>query len=366
VPDANRFNNRWPRGYSFTLGPRLPSPEKYQMFALPIPWYDGVNGFRLGPFLHGGYMMDGGPMTGRHQWTFFPYYGFRSREVSFALAYQTPAGSLPMPPRAYFSAGKSSDTRAASIGLMRSWGRSLFSPTESFDLHLDYNRIVDTSRFLDWRDAQPGSNAILTLSRGSVLSAYRAGLASKATVSGGFLLSSDSTANNFSRLSLEERAYLRVWRRQMVNLRGFFGSISGTAPYQEQFFLSGAYKTSGINSVIVSGRDWFSAQEHYHVEGSADVPGYLGRHLRGRLAASANLSVPLYDRPVALFADAALLADEYGQFSIKQAFCDAGVSLQMNGVKLLFPLWINRPLEGENRFDFRWKVGRGGSYGLGW
>ncbi len=365
IPDFNRFNNCWPRRYSLTLGPRLPSPGKYQMFALPIPWYDGVNGFRLGPFLHGGYMMDGGPMTGRHQWTFFPYYGFKSREVSFSLAYQTPVGALAMPPRAYFSAGKGSDTRAVSLGLMRSWGRALFAPTESFDLHLDYNRIVDTSRFLDWRDAEPGSNVILTLSRGSALSAYRAGIASSASASGGFLLDSDSTANSFSRFSLEERAYLRVWRRQLVDLRAFFGSIAGQAPAQEQYFLSGAYKTSGINAVIVSGRDWFSAQEHYHVEGSADVPGYLGRHLRGRLAASANLSVPLYSYPVALFADAALLGDEYDQLSIKQTYCDAGVSLQLKGVKFLFPLWINRPLEGEKRIDFRWKVGLGGAISLG-
>lgn len=365
VPDVNRYNNHWPRRISFTLGPRLPSPEKYQIFALPIPWYDGVNGFRLGPFLHGGYMLDGGPMAGRHQWTFFPYYGFKSRQLSFSAGYQTPVSALPMPPRLYLSAGKASDVHSASIGLMRSWGRALFSPTESFDLHLDYSRIVDTSRFLDWRDAEPGSSVTLTLSRGSVLSAFRAGLASTATASGGFLINSESTANNFSRLSLEERAYLRIWRRQMVNLRGFFGAISGYAPAQEQFFLSGAYKTSGLNAVIVSGRDWFSAQEHYHVEGSADVPGYLGRHLRARLAAAANISLPLYRYPVSLFADAALLADDYRQLAVRGAYCDAGLSIQAGPWKFLFPLWINRPLEGENRFGFRWKMGLGGSFSLG-
>lgn len=365
VPDVNRFNNHWPRKLSFTLGPRLPSPEKYQLFALPIPWYDAVNGFRLGPFLHGGYLVDGGPMVGRHQWILFPYYGFKSRQLSFSASYQTPVSGLAMPPRLYLAAGKASDVHSASAGLMRSWGRALFSPTESYDLHLDYNRIVDTSRFLDWRDAQPGSNVILTLSRGSSLSAYRAGIASMAAASGGFLLGSDSTVNSFSRLWLEERAYLRVWRRQTVNLRGFFGSITGAAPAQEQFFLSGAYKTSGINAVIVSGRDWFSAQEHYHVEGSADVPGYLGRHLRARLAASANLSIPIYRYPIALFADGALLGDDYSQLSVSQAYCDAGLSLQAGPMRFLFPLWINRPLEGEGRFGFRWKMGLGGAFSLG-
>ncbi len=365
VPDANRFNNCWPRKITFTLGPRLPSSEKYQIFALPIPWYDGVNGFRLGPFLHGGYMLDGGPMLGRHQWTLFPYYGFKSRQLSFSASYQTPISALPMPPRLYLSAGRASDVHSASIGLMRSWGPALFSPSESFDLQLDYNRIVDTSRFLDWRDAEPGSNVVLILSRGTILSAYRAGIASRASASGGFLLNSDSTANSFARFTLEERTYLRIWRRQTINLRGFFGAISGAAPAQEQFFLSGAYRTSGINSVIVSGRNWFSTQEHYHVEGSADVPGYLGRHLRGRLTASANLSVPLYKYPIAFFADGALLGDEYRQLSIRQAYCDAGVSLNLGPARFLFPLWINRPLEGEKRFDFRWKVGLGGSLRMG-
>lgn len=365
VPDVDRFNNCWPRRYAFTLGPRLPSPERYQVFALPIPWYDEVNGFRLGPFLHGGYMIDGGPMVGRHQWTFFPYYGFKSRQLSFSASYQTPVSALPMPPRIYLSAGKASDVHSASVGLTRSWGRALMAPTESFDLHLDYNRIVDTSRFWDWRDAAPGSNIILTLTRGSSLSAYRAGLSGSASASGGFVLDSDSTDNSFSRFTLEARSYLRVWRKQLVNLRGFFGSIAGSAPAQEQLFLSGAYKATGLNAVIVSGQGWFSAQEHYHVEGSADVPGYLGRHLRARLAASANLSLPLYKYPVALFADGALLADDYQRLSIKQAFCDAGVSLQAGPVKFQFPLWINRPLDGEKRFDFRWRVGLGGGVKLG-
>lgn len=365
VPDINRFNNRWPRKFSFTLGPRLPSTEAYQMFALPIPWYDEVNGFRLGPFLHGGYMLDGGPMVGRHQWTLFPYYGFKSREISYSFSYQTPISGLSMPPRLYLSVGKASDVRSASVGLMRSWGRALMSPTEGFDIHLDYNRIADTSRFWDWRDAEPGSSVMLTISRSSSLSDYRAGLSGRVSATGGFLPKTESTNNNFSRFTLEPKAYLRVWRRQLVNLRGFFGTISGAAPAQEQFFLSGAYKTTGINAIIVSGRDWFSAQEHYHVEGSADVPGYLGRHYRARLAASANLSVPLYKYPLALFADAALLAGDYRQLAVKEAYCDAGVSLQLGAARVLFPLWINRPLEGEGRFDFRWKMGLGGAFSLG-
>jgi len=361
LPDVNRYNNHWPRQISFTFGPRLPSPEKYQIFVLPIPWYDEVNGFRLGPFFLGGYMMDGGPMVGRHQWSFFPYYGFKSREISYNVSYQTPVSALPMPPRLYFSAGKASDVHCASAGLRRSWGRTLFAPNESFDLRLDYNRIVDTSRFLDWRDAEPGSNVILTLSRGFSTSGYRAGLSNTISASAGYLIGSDQTENNFSRFSLETKDYFRIGRRQTVNLRGFFGAIAGAAPAQEQFFLSGAYQTSGLNAIIVSGRGWFSAQEHYHVEGSADVPGYLGQHLRGRITTSLNLSIPWQGLPLAFFADGALLSDTYRQLAIKNAYGDAGISLQAGPVKFLFPLWINQPLPGEKRFRFRWKVSLEGS-----
>lgn len=363
VPDVDRFNNRWPRGYSLTLGPRLPSPEKYQVFGLPIPFYDGINGFRLGPFMHGGYMVDGGPMVGRHQWTVFPYYGFRSREISYSLTYQTPVTSLPMPPRLYLAAARGSDVQDVSLGLMRSWGRALFAPTESFDLCLRRERVADTSRFWDHRDIEPGTVVSLNLARGSVLSGFRAGLASAASASAGFVTSGGGA--NYARFSLDERAYLRLCRYQKVKLRGFFGSIAGAAPAQEQFFLSGAFKTAGFNSVIVSGKGWFSAQENYHVAGSADVPGYLGRHLRGRLAASANLSLPLYKYPIALFADAALLADQYRQLAVKGAYCDAGVSLQAGPVLFLFPVWINQPLEGERRLAFRWKAGLGGSFRVG-
>ena len=361
VPDIDRFNNHWPRKIAFTLLPRMPSFDKYQAFAVPLPWYDAINGFRLGPFIHGGYLLDGGPMVGRHQWTAVPYYGFKSREVSFSFDYQTPVSSLPMPPRAYLTLGKGYDLRWAGLGVRRSWGRALMAPTESFDARLDWNRVVRYDRFWDPRDIQPGSYVTATVFRGSLLSGYRFGARTGLTASAGFLPNSDSTANNFFRAELEERLYLRPHRYVQVNLRGLFGYIQGPAPVQERYFLSGSFKAAGLDNVVVSGTGWFSAQENYHIDGGANVPGYLGRHISGRKVAALNLSLPLplSKVPVSLFADAGLVVDDFQHFAIKNTCCDAGLSVSLGMVRALFPVWINRPLEGEKRFDFRWKVGLG-------
>lgn len=362
LPDVNRYNNHWPRQISLTLGPRLPSPERYQVFILPLPWYDAVNGLRLGPFCHGGYLVDGGPMVGRHQWTFYPYYGFKSRQLSYSFNYQTPLSQLPMPPRLYLSLSQGSDVLSASLGLMRSWGRALFAPSEGYDLSLKYDRVADTSRFWDHRDLTPGRVATLNLARSFSLSGFRAGASATVNIAAGYLPGTAATVNNFSRISWESKYYFRIYRHQLLHLRTFWGHIAGVAPAQEQFFLSGAFKTSGLNAIIVPGKGYFSAQEHYHVEGSADVPGYLGRHLRGHSVAAVNLSLPWGRKPLALFADAAWLGPSgLGDLSGKDVSGDAGISLQAGPIRFLFPLWINRPLEGEKRWGFRWKIGLAGS-----
>lgn len=365
LPETERFDNHWPRRWSFTLLPRLPSFDKYQMWAVPLPWYDGVNGFRLGAILHGGYLIDGGPMVGRHQWTVVPYWGFKSRQPSVSADYQTPVGPLPMPPRVYASAGKAFDLGWARLGLRRAWGSALTAPDQRFDLRLSYDRVIDTARFWDWRDIEPGECWTASAERGFVHSEWRLGSDLRLAAAAGLSNTPGAGMRNFMRTEAEERAYLRFGRYVRVDLRAIFGQLAGDPPAQEQYFLSGGFRTTGFDDMIVSYRGWWSAQERYHVDGGANLPGYAGRHIRGTKVVAATVSLPVHRTPVSLFAGAGQVLDDWTEFSPNTVMANAGLDLRLGGVRLLLPLWINRPEAGKRRFDWRWKIGIGGTFKIG-
>jgi hypothetical protein len=370
--ETNRWNNCWPRRYRVTLGPRLPSFESYNMFWLPVPWYDNVNGFRLGAMLHGAYLADGDPMVGRHQWTFSPFYGFRSRELSFSFDYQTPVDlrsgaswveryMFRRLPRAYLTAGSAFGINYAGVGLKRTWGpRLMLDPTESFDLKLDYTRYKDY-RFWDPRDVDTAAVVSLIAQRGYGLTRHwgRSSFLSRITV--GYIQRPESDINNYLKFELEEKLNVRINKHINPRFRLAAGYIQGPAPAQEQFFLAGSFKTTGLDNMLASGKDWFSTQEHYHVDGGANLPGYYGTHIRGKNLWAVNMTLPIMKSPASFFAGAGQIANDWLEFTAGSIRADAGLSLALGPIRLMFPLWINQPEPGKKQFDWRWTIGFGGS-----
>ncbi len=359
--ETNRWNNCRPRKYKITLGPRLPSFESYNMFWLPVPWYDNVNGFRLGTMLHGAHMADGDPMVGRHQWTFSPFYGFKTKELSFSADYQTPLGSRPRPPRGYLTAGSAFDINYAGVGLKRKWGsRLMLDPTENFDIRLDYTRYKDY-RFWDPRDVDTAAVVSLMAQRGYDLTQHwgRSSFLSRITL--GYLQRPEADINNYLKFELEEKLTFRINKYINPRFRLVTGYIQGPAPAQEQFFLAGSFKTTGLDNMLASGRDWFSTQERYHVDGGANLPGYYGTHIRGKNLWAVNMTLPIMKSPASFFAGAGQVANDWLEFTARSIRADAGLSLGLGPMRLMFPLWINRPEQGQKQFDWRWTIGFGGS-----
>jgi hypothetical protein len=375
--ETDRWNNCWPRRYRVTLGPRLPSFEHYSLFFLPYPWYDDINGFRLGTMLHGAYMADGDPMVGRHQWTLSPFYGFRSGELSFSFDYQTPVdlryrasfverSLFRRLPRVYVTAGSAFGINYAGVGLKRTWGpRLMLDPTENFDVRLDYTRYKDY-RFWDPRDVDTAAVVSLTAQRGYDLTRHWGRSSFLSRVTAGYLQRPESDINNYLKLELEERLNFRVNKHFNPRFRLAAGYIQGPAPAQEQFFLAGSFKTSGLDNLLASGRGSFSTQERYHVDGGANLPGYYGTHIRGKNLWAVNLTLPVVKSPLSLFAGAGQVADDWLDFTARNIRADAGFSLALGPMRLMFPLWINQPEQGKRRLDWRWTIGFGGSgEGLG-
>ena len=333
------------------------------MFWLPIPWYDNVNGFRLGTMLHGAYLADGDPMVGHHQWTFSPFYGFKSKEISFSSDYQTPLGSRPRPPRGYLTAGSAFDINYAGIGLKRTWGpRLMLDPTENFDVKLDYTHYKDY-RFWDQRDVDTVSVISLTAQRGYNLTKHwgRSMFRSVATL--GYIQRPETDINNYIKFELEEKLTFRINKYINPRIRLATGYIQGPAPAQEQFFLAGSFKTTGLDNMLASGKGWFSTQEHYHVDGGANLPGYYGTHIRGKNLWAINLTLPIMQSPASFFAGAGQITNDLLDFTAGGIRANAGFSLSLGPMRLMFPLWINKPEPGKKQFDWRWTIGFGGSGG---
>lgn len=369
--ETDRWNNCWPRRYRVTLGPRLPSFEHYSLFFLPYPWYDEVNGFRLGTIIHGGYMADGDPMVGRHQWSFSPFYGFRSRELSYSLEYQTPVdlrsrasfverNQFRRLPRLYLSAGSAFGIDYAGIGLKRNWGpRLMLDPTESFDLKLDYTRYKDY-RFWDQRDVDTGAVLSLSARRGYNITKHWGRSLFSAGVTAGYLQRPEAEVKNYLKMELEEKILLGINRQARPRIRLAMGYIQGPAPAQEQFFLAGGFRTEGVDRMLASGKGSFSAQERYHVDGGANLPGYQGTHFRGKTMWAANLSLPITPTPLSVFTGIGQVADGWKEIGLNNIRADAGLALDLGPLRMMFPLWINKPGPGEKNFDWRWTVGFAG------
>ena len=107
-----------------------------------------------------------------------------------------------------------------------------------------------------------------------------------------------------------------------------------------------------------------AAQERYHVDGGANLPGFLGRHARGNTVAAVNLDLPVYRTPLSLFAGAGQVAADWPALKAANVMANAGITVRMPFVRLLLPLWINQPLSGKKRFDWRWQISIGGSFSI--
>jgi len=74
-----------------------------------------------------------------------------------------------------------------------------------------------------------------------------------------------------------------------------------------------------------------------------------------------NLTLPVMKSPLSLFAGAGQVSNDWLEFTAGSIRADAGLSLALGPMRLMFPLWINKPEEGQKQFDWRWTIGFGGS-----
>ncbi len=350
VLDCNRINNYYPRrrSFSFLVSDLNLSEEQY--FYYPSFTFGNRDHLRLGLWLSNIYPVEPDKLSENLEplkWRAGLFYGFGTRRPGYYSDFQTILG---MPSYRW------------------KWGMNLynFRGTENYGLNIDYfsrnderhgghnilslsidrNLIYDIT-FYDKEDFQSGANNSLSLSWDRKL--YN----EKENVT--FKIGSKLFDGNFSysRISIGLENFLPV-STDWLKYRLFGGMVRGNYPSQESIFLSGSVYPSSFAYWFVDPGSSISTQRNLHVEGDANLRGYIGQHLRGRNGFGINLEAPIpYLNIFNVFCDLGNVWDKsFGSLKYDLGF---GISV-MDLIKIDFPLYINQPLNNGKKFDFRWLV----------
>jgi hypothetical protein len=352
--ESDRWNNYFPRRIRIEPIFDLPSYDAYQVFYGPYIWWSQHNGLEPGAWLMGRQFIDAGPLRGKHIWTLSGVYYTNLRTSELGGSYSTPLSGVSNDLRLGLGATYSPRVQTRfNAEFSYHQGRVFGPPSTDSKLAYQYWGIRDTGWLCqrDWHGGRVGKieYSVRHQTRQRCLrhdAQLRLALADRA-------LGSDS---GFQRFSLETRESWRPLRNLRFNLRFFAGYAGGSPPPQEQFFLSGSLTPTDAEPITWSYQeDIAGTQQNWHIDGDADLRGFAGAHIRGKLAGSVSLGMPV--GPVMPFFDLGNVGDSLSVFQPGQLRMDAGVRVRLGPLYADFPVWRYQPGVREPALDFRWLVG---------
>jgi hypothetical protein len=346
--DANRINNYYPRQskISFLISDLNLSEEQY--FYYPSFTYSKRDNFRLGLWFSNIYPIMPDILSRNLElikWRTGLFYGFGTKRTGYYLDFKTILG---MPSYRW------------------NWGMNLsnYRGTEDYGLNLNYifqkderygkhniltltinrNLIYDIA-YYDNEDFQHGANNTLSLNWDKKLQSEKENITAKF---GSKMMGGDFS---YSRISMELENFLPA-SIDWLNYRLFGGIVRGNYPTQESVFLSGSVYPSSFAYWFVDPGNSISTQRNLHVQGDANLRGFIGQHLRGLNGLGANLEVSIPNlKFVNMFCDVGNVWNK----SFGSLKYDLGIGLNLLGyIKIDFPLYINQPVNNGKKFDFRW------------
>ncbi|MEO0108099.1 MAG: M1 family aminopeptidase, partial [candidate division WOR-3 bacterium] len=354
--EVNRWNNSWPSRVRIRPILDFPSLDCYDLFYGPFLWWDRFHGVQIGPWLMGREFLDLGPLPGRHSWTVSSIYSTRIRDWELGGAYATPLEAIN--PRLRISCSGSFSRRVqtqARAQLQYGLGRVFGPPAAEIMLCYQFRAIRDTSWLYkgDWvagRDAQVELSA-----RSAHESRLARGRRTARFSLGSRRIGGDSS---FFKGSVEFKEYWRLTRQAGLNVRLFGGGASSSLPSQEKFYLSGSLRPTEAEPINWSyGDDIAGSQENWHIEGDANLRGFVGEHLKGSYALGLNLGLRLPVPIVSPFFDIGNVSESMSDLRPNTLKMDAGVRLAKGPFYVEFPVWRYWPGVNERRVALRWAVG---------
>ncbi len=338
TPEADRYNNFYPRKLSIKPLFAWPSFDTYQIFFLPYLWYDADDGFTPGIYLAGTQFIDFDFVKGKNQWTFGYIYGIKSHKHYYSMSYQTPVVfKKGLRQRIFTKLSNSNDEIKGLFGFITNKGIPFSGKYDlSLKNFLTYNNLkslvsVDS---IDWSIAE-----------------YYALQNSLRFKDGNWLFT--FSVNGSHKILNKEWHYIRsdieINRRiQFIDWRFFAGKIFGTCPNQEKIFISGALRHTFITDLFFGQKGYASPQECIHIQLDGNMAGYQTMHLKTDGFVGLNLQLP-ENSPIRFFGDFGTYNNDERQ---KWEYVyDGGIKLVLGPVRFILPLF--------NHFEFwpkNWSV----------
>jgi len=151
----------------------------------------------------------------------------------------------------------------------------------------------------------------------------------------------------------------RITGSFLARTRIYVGRIAGDAPVHAFLRPGGGLFAQGIIGAFLPPDGLLSPQEHYYVRSGPALPGYWNSPIRGRAAFTAEQRFPLPFPllPVEMYGSAGWIADGFQDFSEDNFIADAGFAVRFAMLEAIFPIWVSDPVDGEDNWKFRWRIG---------
>ncbi|MBN2587615.1 MAG: M1 family metallopeptidase [Candidatus Fermentibacteraceae bacterium] len=355
IPDRAPWNNSLPpmAEVRLLLIP-FPRPELYSLWILPFPSY-AAGSWRVELLCMSSpvtsYM--GGPYTWTG-WASVPFEkGGFSAWGTFLHAPVLRACNRGL----YGSVGLSRGygTGSVSAGLYyHMTGRVPADPVTSLSLHAELFSVEDTTVY-GGDNVETGHG--FELSGGVSASDLSYRFCWDAEASG--LASPGWEGGAYARADIAVDLETRITGGFVTRTRLYAGRVAGDAPLHALLRPGGGLFAGGIIGAFLPPDGSLSPGEHYYVRSGPALPGYWNSPLRARAALTAEqrIPIPIPLLPVEVYLAGGWLADGFGEFTRDDFLADAGLSLRVAMLEVLFPLWVSDPVDGEDRWEFRWRIG---------
>ncbi len=164
---------------------------------------------------------------------------------------------------------------------------------------------------------------------------------------------------SYARLDGEFNVTSRITGNYLARTRIYAGRIAGDAPAHVFLRPGGGLFSGGIIGAFLPPDGSLSPKEHFYVRSGPALPGYWNSSVRGRAAVSfeQRIPVPLPLLSAEIFGGIGWLADGFSDFSGDTFLANGGFAMRIAMLEVLFPIWVSDPADGEDSWEFRWRIG---------
>ncbi len=163
--------------------------------------------------------------------------------------------------------------------------------------------------------------------------------------------------NVYAGLSLEAETSQRLSGGFSASTRVNAEGVTEKAPVQRMVRPAGGlFPGNSLEGAVLSPDGELSAINHYFVRTGPALPGYWNSIRRGRVGFSIEQRLISTDIPIGIFAGAGWVGSSSEELTNGTFLSNAGILVNAKMVEALFPLWVSEPVEGEDNWEFRWRV----------